>query len=251
MRSGMIFDIQEFAIHDGPGIRLTVFLKGCPLRCTWCHNPEGFLATPQIIHTPVGTRLIGKSYTSGQLAEVILRQAEILSRSGGGVTFSGGEILNHTEFLLETISIIPGVHVVADTSAYGSSECFQAMAEAVDLVFFGLKIADPELHCRYTGLDNRLIMDNLALMKTLDTPFVARIPLIPGVTDTDANLNALAALLMDSPNLQEVNLLPYNPIAGGKYLACGMEFRPGFNENQPLNLNTNPFEQAGFPVRIV
>jgi pyruvate formate lyase activating enzyme len=233
----MIFDIQEFSVHDGPGIRTTVFLKGCPLRCSWCHNPEGQKAEPQKITQGQETRIAGRSYTSGELAQIINRQAEILHFNGGGVTFSGGEVLMQTDFVLETIAAIPGVHVVADTSGFGRLENFKKLAIAVDLIFFDLKIADAELHRRFTGEDNRSILINLALLKTLKTPFVARIPLIPGVTDTDANLDALAGLLRDAPNLQKVDLLPYNPMAGSKYRACGMTFCPGFDENQPVNFN--------------
>lgn len=251
VKTGIISDIQEFAIHDGPGIRMTVFVKGCPLRCTWCHNPESLSPEPQSIQSGDGTRLVGRLYTSAELAERIKRQADILTFSGGGVTFSGGEVLAQADFVLETLAAIPGVHTIVDTSGYGRPEHFRALAEASSLVFFGLKIADPTLHRQFTGVDNRLILDNLAVMKTLPTPFVARIPLIPGVTDTDANFTALAALLAGAPNLQRVDLLPYNPAAGGKYRACGMEFRPGFDEKQPLNFNQHPFEQAGLPVTIV
>lgn len=251
MISGMIFDIQEFSIHDGPGIRITVFLKGCPLRCSWCHNPEGLSSEPQKVNRGHETQIVGRKYTSGELAEIIHRQAEILSFNGGGITFSGGEVLMQTDFVLETMAAIPGVHVIANTSGFGSTEKFKSLANSVDLVFFDLKIADAELHRRFTGEDNRLILTNLALLKTLKTPFVARIPMIPGVTDTDANLDALADLLLDAPNLQKVDLLPYNPVAGGKYRACGMTFRPGFDEKQPLNLNKILFEQAGLRVDIV
>ena len=251
MLSGMIFDIQEFSVHDGPGIRLTVFLKGCPLHCNWCHNPEGLSSEPQKINNSNEIRIVGRTYTSGELAEIVNRQAEILSLNGGGVTFSGGEVLLQTDFVLETIDAIPDVHVIADTSGFGSPEKFKKLVTAVDLVFFDLKIADAELHRHFIGEDNHSILTNLALLKTLKTPFVARIPMIPGVTDTDINLNALADLLRDVPNLQKVDLLPYNPVSGGKYRACGMTFRPEFNEKQPLNLNKKPFEQAGLNVCIV
>ena len=178
--------------------------------------------------------------------------AAILTAAGGGVTFSGGEVLAQADFVLETIAALQQpVHLLADTSGYGNPEQFRALAQAVDLLFFGLKLADPDIHRRFTGVDNRLILDNLAILKTLATPFVVRIPLIPGVTDTDENLKALAVLLRDSPNLLRVDLLPYNPAAGAKYAAAGMTFDPGFDEKCPLNLNPQPFRVAGINANII
>src|SRR5512135_981644 len=103
MTSGIVFDIKEFAIHDGPGIRMTVFLKGCPLTCMWCHNPEGLSMQPQIIRSPAGERLAGKVYEPEQLAALLNGQADILKANEGGVTFSGGEPLFQAEFVAEVI----------------------------------------------------------------------------------------------------------------------------------------------------
>jgi len=251
MKTGTIFDLQEFSVHDGPGPRLTVFLKGCPLRCSWCHNPEGLLREPQVLRGPGWEREAGREWTSEELIGRIRQVADLLTQAGGGVTFSGGEVLMQTEFVMETIAGLTGVHIVADTSGYGEPERFRVLAEAVDLVFFGLKLADSELHRRYTGIDNVLIRNNLEIMKTLPTPFVARIPLIPGVTDTEANLNALSEWLRGSPNLVRVDLLPYNIAAGAKYAAAGMTFSPGFDESRRLEFNLQPFYSAGIAVGVV
>jgi pyruvate formate lyase activating enzyme len=117
----MVFDIKEFAVHDGPGIRTTVFLKGCPLRCRWCHNPEGQSPLPEIMLSPMGKRRIGKEYTSAELAEILNRQADILRSAEGGVTFSGGEPLMQSEFVLEVISRIERLHVILDCHVCSSS----------------------------------------------------------------------------------------------------------------------------------
>ncbi len=155
-----------------------------------------------------------------------------------------------TGFVLETIAGLNGLHTIADTSGHGTPENFKALAEAVDIVFFGLKLADSEVHKRFTGIDNRLIRANLEQLKKMHTPFVVRVPLIPGITDTDENLTGLAGWLHDSPNLERVDLLPYNSAAGAKYTAAGMEFLPGFDEKRPINYNTEPFTDAGIKVCI-
>src|SRR5665811_2089146 len=108
MTTGIVFDVREFTIHDGPGIRTTVFLKGCPLACAWCHNPEGLDTAPQVMRSSTGDRTVGRRYEAAELAELLSRQASILASSEGGVTFSGGEPLaqapvSYTHLTLPTI----------------------------------------------------------------------------------------------------------------------------------------------------
>src|SRR5512140_760389 len=122
MTSGIVFDIREFTIHDGPGIRTTVFMKGCPLVCTWCHNPEGQSRQPQIIRSPAGERLAGREYTAEQLAGLLNQQAGILKANEGGVTFSGGEPLLQARFVAEVIDLLADTHILLDTSGYGSEQ---------------------------------------------------------------------------------------------------------------------------------
>ena len=154
MQTGIVFDIREFSIHDGPGLRTSVFLKGCPLRCAWCHNPEGLSPEPQLLATVGGTRTCGRSYTSAELAELLNRQAELLRAGEGGVTFSGGEPLLQAPFVAEVLDRLEPLHAVLDTSGFGDAEAFGMLAARVDLVYFDLKLVDPALHRRYTGCDN-------------------------------------------------------------------------------------------------
>lgn len=250
MLTGIVFDINEFAVHDGPGLRTTIFLKGCPLRCQWCHNPEGLLLEPQEMAGPTGKRTVGKKYTSAELADLILPQAEMFRASGGGVTFSGGEPLSQAPFVAEVISRIQGVHVLLDTSGYSSEETFRTLVPKVNLVYFDLKIISPSLHKRYTGADNALILNNLRVLSTLDVPYVVRIPLVPGVTDTSENLEAVAGFVRNLPGLTRVDLLSYNKSAGGKYRACGMDFKPEYDEQAPVNADVSAFNAANIPVRV-
>ncbi len=250
MSCGLVFDVREFTVHDGPGVRTTVFMKGCPLRCTWCHNPEGLEPMPQLMRSVNGERTVGRYYEAAELASILNGQADVLATMGGGVTFSGGEPLMQAGFLAEVIDLLEGSHAVLDTSGYARSGEFADVAGRCDLVLFDIKLVDAEAHRRWTGQDNEPILANLASLETLSTAFVARVPLVPGVTDTHGNLEAIARLLATTPTLVEVHLLPYNRAAGGKYDACGMPFTPGYDEErQPVAL-VEPFERNGIKVRV-
>lgn len=250
MISGIVFDIKEFAVHDGPGIRTTVFLKGCPLRCSWCHNPEGMSPEPQLIRGPAGERVAGREYTSAALADILNRQADILRANEGGVTFSGGEPLGQAQFVTQVIDRLCGVHVLLDTSGYGSEGDFRLLVSRSDLVYYDLKLVDRQAHRRYTGVDNGPILRNLSVLSELGVPFVIRVPLVPGVTDTDRNLAAIGMTVRGLPGLVRVDLLPYNKAAGGKYHAAGVVFKPDYDESQPLNINTTVFEDLGLEVHV-
>lgn len=250
MTSGIVFDIKEFAVHDGPGIRTTVFMKGCPLSCSWCQNPEGKWSDPQVIRGLGGERVAGEWYTAAELAGRLNEQAHILKSNEGGVTFSGGEPLAQSEFVAETIDYLDGIHVLLDTSGYGDEEDFRRLVQRSDLVFFDLKLIDREAHRRYTGCTNDVILHNLHVLSEMAIPFVARVPLVPGVTDTNENLCAIAETLRGLRGLLRVDLLPYNRAAGGKYHAAGMEFEPDYDETRPVNIDPSPFKTAGIPVRI-
>lgn len=251
MSNGIVFDIKEFAIHDGPGIRTTVFLKGCPLRCLWCHNPEGISPAPELMRSASGTRTVGEVFSADSLAERINRQADILRNGEGGVTFSGGEPLFQADFLCDVIDRLDALHVLLDTSGYAESRTFVRVAERCNMVYFDVKLIDQEAHRHFTGVDNTQILENLDLLAELRVPYVVRVPLIPTVTDTAANLTGLAERLAALPQRPEVQLLPYNRAAGGKYRACGQVFDHAFDreENRPVDLDI--FSSRGIPARCM
>lgn len=251
MVSGIVFDVREFTVHDGPGIRTTVFLKGCPLRCSWCHNPEGLGGAPQVMRSPVGERVVGQEFTADQLASLINSQAGVLSSAEGGVTFSGGEPLMQAGFVSAVIDLLDGVHVVLDTSGYAPEDTFREVAAKSDLIFFDLKVMDPDKHRQFTGVDNAPVLRSLRALGELGRPFHVRVPLVPGITDTDENLSAIARAVDGLPGLVEVNLLPYNKAAGAKYEACGMAFSPGYDESEESNANVAPFLDRGLRVVVV
>lgn len=185
---------------------------------------------------------MGPSYTAVELATILNRQA-LLLRDGGGVTFSGGEPLMQAAFVAAVIDRLEKLHVTLDTSGYGTEEDFRLLAGKCDLVLFDLKLMDAEAHRRWTGVDNEPILRNLAALASMKTGFVVRVPLIPGVTDTAENLSAIARRVSELPRKPRVELLPYNRAAGGKYAACGMEWRPAYDESVAAKADLKPFQE--------
>lgn len=222
--TGRVFEIREFTLHDGPGIRTTVFLKGCPLRCAWCHNPEGQAFEPETMRPPHGKpRVAGVDWSAEALAEEVLVNADIMRSSGGGVTFSGGEPLAQAEFLAEVVPLLKagGVTIAVETSGAVPSEVYRRTIPLFDFVYQDLKHHDRDAFRRWTGGDLETVLANIAWLRDSGIRHSLRIPLIPGVNDSPADRAALVALAGGSP----IEFLPYNPAAGAKYPLLGREFQ--------------------------
>jgi pyruvate formate lyase activating enzyme len=223
---GIIFDIKRFAVHDGPGIRTTVFLKGCPLRCAWCHNPEGISAA--LCDVPKSVRIGNKIFTEMETVgkeisvENLMRELEkekiFMDESGGGVTFSGGEPLMQPEFLNEALIACKnaGMHTAVDTSGYARWEILEKAAKWTDLFLYDLKIMDDELHKKYTGVSNKLILENLTHLLELGKKVWIRLPMITGISFTETNINHTIDFLQKY-SIECVHLLPYHNTAFHKY----------------------------------
>lgn len=281
MVKGVIFDIKEMSVNDGPGMRTALFFKGCPLRCSWCHNPEGFLFLPQLkeagapctccgkclrgcghkdcrpfgrcVHVcPLGRLSVcGCEVESTELVAVVKRQAAFLMSSGGGVTLTGGEPLEQSDFLMELMTELRPLHVAVETSCHADNAAFRVMMDQADLVMADIKHMNEDVHKQYTGVGNRLILSNILQLMRSGRPFIIRVPLIPGVNDDTVNLHETAQFLSGARNLIRVELMPYNRLAGAKYRAVGLEYKPGFDENAKPNIDSVPFTECGIPCVIL
>jgi pyruvate formate lyase activating enzyme len=232
MEKGIIFSIEEFGINDGPGIRTVIFLKGCPLRCVWCHNPEGIAFEPQYLEKKTGRTLCGYSADATELAHKMLKNKIIFELGNGGITVSGGEPLAQPEFVREFLQQMASIHRTIETSGFAPSDVFRSVIELTDLVLFDIKHTDTGKHKQYTGMSNKQILKNLDYLLCSGKPFVARIPLIPGVNDDEENMSAILSILKDAKSLQRVELMPYNKFAGAKYAMVGQAFNPPFDPQQ-------------------
>ncbi len=296
---GIIFDIKRYAVHDGPGIRLNVFFKGCPLRCLWCHNPEGVSFEPELMLMPnrcarcgdcvkacryqalsqnsngevradrsrctlcgdclqacqrEAIDIAGRKVTVEQIVNEAEKERVFFDQSGGGVTLTGGEPLAQPEFAGALIDSLKsrGFQVALDTSGYAPSEIFRRLAGKVDLVLFDLKIMDDPLHKKYTGVSNRIILENFRSLDQLGKPVWVRFPLIPGINDHGENLEAMTSFLSGRNSVEQVNVLPYHKGGVEKIRRLGHEgefavFEPPSEEKVRAVIDF--FARQGFKVK--
>jgi len=260
---GRIFDVQRFSVHDGPGIRTTVFLKGCPARCLWCHNPESQSFAPEVLVVetrcvscgtcqtvcphgapppgsglctacgacvdacPAGARrLAGREAGVSELMEEVLRDRVFYEESGGGVTFSGGEPLAQPEFLRALVEACrdAGIRTAVDTCGFAPRDLVLALAPLVDVFLFDVKLVDDARHRRLTGLPVAPILENLHALAEVHPNVWIRIPVVPGHTDDEADIDATASLVAGLPGVRRVSLLPYHRTGAAKARRLGREY---------------------------
>lgn len=253
---GCIFDIKRYAIHDGQGIRTTVFFKGCPLRCRWCHNPESWKACPEpglrpsrcvrcgrcieicpqnavspaetgpvtdpqkcsvcgecVAACAAGAReIIGRRTTAAEVMAEVRKDVIFYDQSGGGATFSGGEPLMQPEFLLALLDACrnEGIKTAVDTTCYAATEVIQRVAQVADLFLCDIKHMNGERHEQYTGVGNRQILENIAMLAQTAREVVIRVPIIPGFNDDRANLEETARFVQGLKTVRRIDILPYN-----------------------------------------
>jgi len=254
---GTIFDIKRYAIHDGPGIRTTIFLKGCSLRCQWCQNPEGQETNPEIILRSSrcarecsecvsvcpqdaiskdgnyikidkdkcdlcakcedvcvyeALEVVGREVTVQEVMNEIEKDKVFFDESGGGITFSGGEPLMQRDFLEVLLKEIrkKDIHVTLDTSGYVSFEDLDRISDKVDLFLYDLKTMDDEKHEKYTGVSNKLILENLSKLAERRKSVAVRIPLISGINDDDQSIHMFVDYLQSLKNIKQIDLLSYH-----------------------------------------
>lgn len=282
--AGLISDIQRFSLHDGPGIRTTIFLKGCPLNCKWCHNPETRYSKPQISFSidkcqncfkcvdvcPTGVhyvvhgkhklnfskcalsgecvkvcpndalKIIGDEKSIDDVMEIVLKDKRYYQNSGGGLTISGGEPMNQFSFtqkLLQTAKL-NGLHTAIETCGYSPTQRYLDIKPFVDLFIFDYKETNPTKHKEFTGVDSKLILENLRLLHNTGVNIILRCPIIPGVNDNDEHLQGIAKLVNELPNLESVELMAYHDIGRDKAAEIGLQ-----NEYYEIETATNEMMQ--------
>jgi pyruvate formate lyase activating enzyme len=249
-KQGIIFNIQRFSVNDGPGIRTTVFLKGCPLSCNWCHNPEGI---SNKIQTHNG-ETFGKKITAEDLFTEINKDRVFYDQSGGGATFSGGEPLAQPDFLYENIERCKenGIHTAIDTTGYADLGLIKKISKKADLFLYDLKFIDPRLHIKHTGVSNSEILENLNFLLNKGYKVIIRIPLIPDITFTGQNLNEIIRFLDKYETKPEINLLPYHRIAQGKYDKFNIKYKIQGRELSKENIEQTEtlFNASGYKVKV-
>ncbi len=257
MVEAVIFDITRNSFVDGPGIRTTVFFKGCNLRCAWCHNPESQLFQPQMMfyqdkctgcgmckakcpnHLETCTlcgicemycmadarRICGKTYSMEDVLAEVVKDKSFYDHSGGGVTFSGGECMLQTEFLAEILKRCKeaGIHTAVDTAGHVAWEKFEQVLPYTDLFLYDVKSMDSEVHEKHTGVGNKLILENLSKLFASGAKVWIRMPIMAGVNDSEEEIRALRELVHGKA--EKIELLPYHAMGEHKYQGLGMETR--------------------------
>ncbi|MDD5703404.1 MAG: glycyl-radical enzyme activating protein [Dehalococcoidales bacterium] len=261
---GIVFNIQRYSIQDGPGIRTTVFLKGCPLRCLWCSNPESQNVMPEVVHrdtlcnscgrclevcrekaisikdktvsidrklcnncgqclevcTPGALNIYGKTMSVREVFEQVRKDTDFYSSSGGGVTVSGGEPLSQPDFVAALFKLCQdrGIDTCIETSGCASEGALEKVLPLTSLVLYDIKLSDRDAHKKWTGQPNSEILRNLGLVVASGVPVIIRIPLIPGINDTEGELRKIAQIAVDNlKSPRKVNILPYHRFGMGKY----------------------------------
>jgi pyruvate formate lyase activating enzyme len=271
MQSGLIFDVKRYAINDGPGIRVAIFLKGCPLRCRWCHNPESISGKVQKMYNKskcigckscieacpenactltsegivtdlslctgcgvcadvcptMATEMSGRFVTVEEIIKTVEKERIFFDQSGGGVTFSGGEPLRQQAFLMNALIELgkKSFHRAVDTSGFAPKEIILEVAKHTDLFLYDLKMMDSTRHKKWTGVDNKIILENLQHLAKTGSGIDIRIPLINGVNTDHENLEKSASFIANLPGEKKsVSLLPYHYSMASKHVKLGKVF---------------------------
>ncbi len=224
--TGRIFNIQRFSIHDGPGVRTIVFLKGCPLRCRWCCNPESQEWKIQTMVQDGIAKTVGRDVTVGEVMEEIERDRMYYRRSGGGgLTLSGGECLWQPDFSEALLKVAHrrGLTTAIETTGYAEMSTIRRLLPYVDTVLMDIKHMNGEKHKEFTTKDNGLILDNARMMAKEANRLIVRVPVIPTVNDTEGEIRAIAEFAQ-SIGVKELHLLPYHRIGSDKYAGLGRSY---------------------------
>lgn len=224
---GRIFNIQRFSIHDGPGIRTIVFLKGCPLRCRWCCNPESQEWDIQSMTQGGTVKTVGRDVTVGEVLEEVEKDRVYYMRSGGGgMTLSGGECLWQPDFSAALLQAAKerGIGTAIETTGYAEIEVIRKLLPYVDTVLMDIKHTDGAKHKEFTTADNALIMENAKIIAREAKELIIRTPVVPSFNDSSEEIDGIARFAASLPNVKEMHILPYHKIGSDKYAGLGRRY---------------------------
>lgn len=263
--SGYIFDIKKYSINDGPGIRTTIFFKGCPLKCWWCHNPESRENEPEEFpgclfrwNPDFDSNLknvVGRKVITSEVMKEIGKDIPFYQQSKGGVTFSGGEPMLQMDFLNSLLNEckIMDINTAIDTSGYTEYKNFERVYDAADFFLYDLKLMNDDEHIKYTGVSNKIIHDNLRMLTDAGNKVILRVPIIPTITDTAQNIDEMISFIASLKNILEINLLPFHSTANSKYEKMKKENKlPNLSplSDEEMEILKTKFLKLDCPVKI-
>jgi len=257
VRKPIIFNIQKFSTHDGPGIRTTIFFKGCPIQCQWWHNPESQSFKPEPMLNKDGqAELLGKTYEIDELVEIATKDELFYDQSGGGVTLSGGEVMAQPIEFIEELTrrlAMRGISVAIDTCGVVSQRNLERVLPYADLYLYDLKFIDSQQHKKYTGATNEKVLNNLKFLSDHQARIILRLILLKDLNDTDDILKrTLAWIKANHIHVEEVSLLPYHDFGRDKYRKLNRECTQNFKvpTDDRLAVIKQAWEDYGVPVKI-
>ena len=252
---GRIFDIQKYSVHDGPGIRTIVFLKGCALRCRWCCNPESQSFEKEMMKSENGSKLIGRDVTAGEVFEEVKKDINYFRRSGGGLTLSGGEMLLQPDFSLALLQLSKkhGINTAVESTGYAPFEKIEKLLPFIDTYLLDIKHINAEKHREFTGKDNSLILENAQKIAAKAKKCIVRVPTIPTFNDTCEEISQIAQFAKEKMRVEEMNLLPYHRFGKDKYDNLNREYLMGEllpPDDEKMELLKKAAEGFGIKVKI-
>lgn len=223
---GRIFDIQKFSVHDGPGIRTIIFLKGCFLRCKWCCNPESQNYEIEQLNMNGKTTISGRDVTVKEVIEQVLKDRPYYRRSGGGLTISGGEALFQPDFAADLLRAAKehGISTAIESTGYAPFDTIQKLLPYLDFYLLDIKHIDPVKHKSFTGVTNQLILDNAPKIAKQANELIIRVPVVPTFNDTKEEISEIARFAASLPGVREIHLLPYHRLGMDKYKGLGRNY---------------------------
>lgn len=230
--TGRIFNIQRFSIHDGPGIRTIVFFKGCVMRCEWCCNPESQSGRIETMVERGGLKTVGRDVTVEEILPELLSDIPYYRRSGGGITLSGGEVLAQADFAAELLCECKahGLHTAIESAASLPFSEIEKLLPYLDLYLMDIKHMNSDKHKRFTGVENRLILENARRVAKSSVELIIRTPVVPGFNDTAEEISAISSFAAALDGVREHHLLPYHRLGADKYGGLGREYSLGQTE---------------------